>query len=242
MSIASVQLFSEGLGKRTMYNVILPEEGEGPFPVLIQLHGFSDDCNSWIQHSNLVRYAAAYPMVVVLPDGGTSRYLNLESGGRYGEQRYEDHIMRDISGHVRRHFNVTDGPWAIGGLSMGGYGGMRLGLKYPETFASIWAHSGSYRVPDIEPPFFTEFDDADIFRHADRLADADRYPVISFDCGVDDELLDLNRKLHVHLDTIGVAHHYAEHPGAHTWDYWDRHVREALEQHARVLGKKGKAN
>lgn len=236
MSIASVQLFSEGLGKRTTYNVILPEQGEGPFPVVIQLHGFSDDYNSWIQNSNLARYAADYPLVVVLPDGGTSRYLNLESGGRYGKQRYEDLIMRDIPQHLRRNFNVTNGPWAIGGLSMGGYGAMRLGLKYPDVFGSIWSHSGSYRVPEIEPPFFTDVEDADVFAHANRVASAGQPPVISFDCGVDDDLLDLNRKFHRHLETIGLEHHYAEHPGAHTWDYWDAHVREALAQHILVLG------
>lgn len=235
MSVASIQLFSEGLARRTAYNAILPEKGEGPFPVVMMLHGFSDDCNSWIQRSSLPRYAAEYPMLIVLPDGGTSRYLNLNAGGRYGQQRNEDHIMQDVIGHVRRMFNVTAGPWGIGGLSMGGYGAMRLGLKYPEVFGSIWAHSGSYRVPEIEPPFFTDFEDADVRVHAERVAASGEAPVISFDCGVDDFLIDDNRSFHAYLDEIGLRHHYAEHPGEHTWDYWDAHVREALAQHARVL-------
>ena len=237
MGVASVQFRSEALGKRTTYEVILPEVGEGPFPVLMQLHGLSDDHGAWVQRSNLVRYVAAYPMIVVLPDGGTSGYLNWKSGERLWKQRYEDLLIRDIPGHLERNFRVRSGPWAIGGLSMGGYGAMRLGLKYPEKFASIWAHSSAFHIGQAlsEAPI-EDHADALVTAHADRVVTLDERPEISFDCGVDDELLAYNRDFHTYLDTIGLAHHYAEHPGAHTWDYWDLHVHEALQQHARVLG------
>ncbi len=56
--------------------------------------------------------------------------------------------------------------------------------------------------------------------------------MITFDFGVDDELIGYNREFHDHLDTIGLEHTYLEYPGAHTWDYWDEHVPEALAQHA----------
>lgn len=73
MSIAAVQFRSEVMNKRVTYNAILPDSGKGPFPVLmIQLHGLSDDSNSWIQNSNLARHVANPPLVVILPDGGTS--------------------------------------------------------------------------------------------------------------------------------------------------------------------------
>jgi S-formylglutathione hydrolase FrmB len=232
-----MEFFSNGLGKGAGYNVILPDEGEGPFPVLIQLHGLTDDSNTWIQRSNIVRHVAEYPFVVVFPDGGTSAYLNWKDAGRLGRQNYEDLIINDISAHVKRHFHVTDGPWAIGGLSMGGFGAMRLGLKYADRFASIWAHSSkliwgeAYDIGLLKEPH-----DVDVFRHAERVATLDRKPVISFDCGVDDELIGENRAFRDHLERIGLEHHYAEHSGGHTWDYWDDHVREAIAQHARVLG------
>lgn len=83
-------------------------------------------------------------------------------------------------------------------------------------------------------------DDASVLVQSERLKarlDAgERGPVIAFDCGVDDELIGPNRELHQHMDALGLHHHYAEHPGAHEWDYWDEHVREALAQHARALG------
>src|SRR5690606_17017313 len=82
MSTARVQFFSEGLGKWTSYNVILPDDGDGPFPVLLQLHGLSDDADAWLQRSNLVRHVAGLPLVVVLPDGGTSGYVNWKASDR----------------------------------------------------------------------------------------------------------------------------------------------------------------
>lgn len=237
MSVATIQFHSQALGKRVSYEAILPDVGEGPFPVLIQLHGLTEDASGWIQRSNLVRYVEGYPFLVVLPDGGTSGYLNWRDSGRFAKGRYEDLIVTDIAGHVRRHFKVTAGAWAIGGLSMGGYGAMRLGLKYPELFASIWAHSSAFHIGDVvDPGMVEDVADASVFRHAERAAARGTSRAIAFDCGVDDEgLIDHNRKLHALMTTLGLPHHYAEHPGGHTWEYWDAHVREALAQHARVL-------
>ena len=90
-----------------------------------------------------------------------------------------------------------------------------------------------------------------IFAHSSRLAEsADDHdvgvvaqrmervtmPALAFDCGVDDHLIDDSRRFHARLDALGVPHQYREHPGAHTWEYWDEHVREALAWHVRVLG------
>jgi S-formylglutathione hydrolase FrmB len=240
MTVANVRFFSDALGKWTRYNVILPDEGEGPFPVLVQLHGLTDDCDAWIERSNLVRHVADMPLVVVLPDGGTSAYLNWKASDRLNKHRYEDLIVTDIPAHLKRHFNVTDGPWAIGGLSMGGYGAVRLGLKYPDRFASIYAHSSAFRIDEalrsLDEALVENVGDADVYVHAAALAERNQRPVIAFDCGVGDRLIDHNRRFHEHLQSLNIDHHYAEFEGGHEWDYWDLHVREALAQHANVLG------
>ena len=67
MTVANIRFFSDALGKWTRYNAILPDVGEGPYPVLMQLHGLSDDEDSWIERSNLVRYVGK------LPNGSVSR-------------------------------------------------------------------------------------------------------------------------------------------------------------------------
>lgn len=237
MNVAQVEFFSESLKQHVSYNVILPVSGTGPFPVLLQLHGYTDDHFAWLRRSSLVRHAEPYPLIIVLPNGGTSFYLNLTSAGRFGVRRYEDFIVQDLPRQVNDTFHAKEGPWAIGGLSMGGFGAMRLGLKYPDRFASIWAHSGAYEMRDRDG-LFTEVEDpedADVFTWVARTAKRDHPPVVSFDCGTDDELLDENRLLDRRMTAAGLAHTYQEHPGAHTWDYWDEHVQEALAQHARVL-------
>jgi S-formylglutathione hydrolase FrmB len=237
MGLTTVQFLSAALGKSTTYQVILPETGEGPFPVLMQLHGLSDDCNAWIQRSNLIGHVEKLPLIVVLPDGGTSGYLNWKSPERLGKQNYEDLLINDIPAHLRRHFNVRPGPWVIGGLSMGGYGAMRLGLKYSDRFASIAAHSSAFHIGNMAGSgFLTDPPDALLNPHADRVVTGKQRPLISFDCGVDDELLQYNRDFDAYLTKIGLEHTYHEYVGAHTWDYWDEHVVEALKQHANVLG------
>jgi len=234
MSVVTVQFLSPALGKQVEYTVLLPDVGEGPFPVLLQLHGLSDTHRSWVQRSNIVRHVERLPMIVVFPDGGTSGYVNWPSPERLGKQNYEDLLVKDIPTHLARHFQVRPGRWAIGGLSMGGYGSMRLGLKYPEQFGSIWAHSAAFRLGErIDDPFVLDRADLDVFALAEKLVDGSATPLISFDCGVDDvPLIEHNRELHAHLNSLGLAHHYAEHPGAHTWEYWDTHVQEAIAQHA----------
>lgn len=238
MTTAALTFFSPALNQHVGYNVILPDRGDGPFPVLVQLHGLTDDHHAWIQRSNLVRYVERLPLIVVLPNGGTSGYFNWISGDRVFQNRFEDLVVEDIPAHLRRHFHVSGGPWAIGGLSMGGYGAMRIGLKHPDRFASIWSHSSAFCIDHLaDPAMVDDPQDAGVFWHAEQLVASGRErPVISFDCGVDDELIQDNRDLHAHMDRIGLAHTYAEYPGAHTWEYWDLHVREALEQHGRVLG------
>lgn len=239
MTVANIRLFSHGLGMWTRYNIILPDSGEGPFPVLIQLTGLGGDCDTWIERTNLVRYVANLPLIVVLPDGGTSAYLNWKASDRLNQHRSEDLLMQDIPAHLRRHFHVAEGPWAIGGLSMGAYGAMRLGLKYPDFFASIYAHSAAFRVEEVmeplDPTLVADVKDANVYHHADALVERDQQPVIAFDCGVDDRLLEHNRRFHERLQRLNIKHRYAEFAGGHDWDYWDLHVQEALEQHARVL-------
>ncbi len=87
-------------------------------------------------------------------------------------------------------------------------------------------------MPDLTPE---TLDDADLLARTERAVVCPDRPRLSFDCGTEDPLLEENRAFHRHLARIGYPHHYAEHPGGHTWAYWDEHVREAICQHLAVL-------
>lgn len=229
MNLATIQFSSPTLMRTVTYTAILPNDQQGPAPVVLQLHGYFGTHTDWLYASNLLRHAASYPFIIVLPSGENSWYQNLNPA-----MRYETFIVQDLWEHVHRTFQVRSGPWAIGGLSMGGYGALRLGCKYPGQFASIYAHSSAFPVEGEEPPvFFGE--DPNVYDVVERMTASAGRPVIGFDCGTEDQFIQQNRRMHGHLEKLGVAHTYAEYPGGHTWDYWDAHVPTALAQHARVL-------
>jgi S-formylglutathione hydrolase FrmB len=242
MIIGTIQMKSRALDRTVTYTILLPdpaEVGEGPYPVLVQLHGRNGNHTRWLYNSNLHTYAKNLPLIIVLPDGANSLWANLHS-----TLRYEDFVVQDLWEHINATFPVRkDSPWAIGGLSMGGYGAIHLGLKYPEKYCSIYAHSSVIPTYDelltswmeqltfITPERAT---DLDCYHLAEEIEPA-KLPRLSFDCGTEDGLLEHNQRFHAHLQELGLAHSYAEYPGAHTWDYWDLHVQEALRQHAEVL-------
>ena len=141
----------------------------------------------------------------------------------------------------------------IGGLSMGGYGALRLALEHPERYVSANSHSGAllYGARDgvRDPSPLTPAEQRQIFGDTpagsahDLLALAARakaagghLPKLLIDCGTEDHLLADSRAVRDELRRLGVPHEYAEHPGAHEWDYWETHLPDALAFHARALG------
>ncbi len=241
-----VGFFGDAIGKQTDMTVLLPQdaEGAGPYPVLYLLHGLSDDDTIWTRRTSLERYVSGMPLILVMPDGGRGFYTDARNG-----YAYESHIMEDVIGFVERFLPAVPerNGRAIGGLSMGGYGAMKLALKHPDRFCSAVVHSSVFDIQRLlqDSEHADELalifgDDAaeggnDPFRLAQE-ADPEALPVIRFDCGTDDRLIDHNRAFHAHLEELGVEHEYGEFPGGHEWAYWDRRVQEALQFHARALG------
>jgi S-formylglutathione hydrolase FrmB len=187
----------------------------------------------------MLYYTQALPFIVILPDGAQSRWAN----GGPPFTAYEDFLMEELSQHVRHTFPATGGKWAIGGNSMGGFGAVRLGLKYPQRFYSIWSHFGGFPTADTLPEHWYwsgSTADLDCYTLADQV-DPQTMPLLSFDCGTDDHLLEDNRRFHAFLKARGIPHTYREHPGGHSWDYWDTHVQEALQQHRDALHQGGQS-
>lgn len=239
------------LQKMTSATVILPEGKEpGPFPVFYLLHGLSDDHTAWVRRSNVERYVESWPMIVVMPNGERSFYTDSKANPRAA---FETFIVRALIGYVDRVFQTIPSREGrvIGGLSMGGYGALKLALKHPDMFRAAVSHSGAvtFATKPIadEPTWRAEWqpifgDDApggleDIFAIAER-ADRATLPAMRIDCGIDDFLIEDNRELHEHLTKLGVEHEYAEYPGAHEWSYWDTHVQDAIAFFGRELGIK----
>ena len=247
MAFATLQYHSRSLNKASSLNIVFPDDPAIPRPwsVFYLLHGLSDDHSIWMRRTSIERYVAGLPLVVVMPDGGRGWYTNAVEG-----YAHEDDLIKDIVGLVDRTFPVKaerEGR-AIGGLSMGGYGAVKVGLKHHEMFCSVTSHSGALAFvrkemkklkelsPEAERVFGPTPKDGpeDPFAIVQRI-DHGRVPAMRIDCGVDDFLIEHNREFHKHLDGLHIPHEYQEFPGAHDWAYWDRHVQEAIAFHARNL-------
>ena len=239
MALARLQYFSKALRKQTAVNLILPEATVEPAVPWLLLHGMSDDETMWARRTSLERDVEGLPVVVAMPDGGRGFYVDGPNGGSAFLSALADELPAMLSSYLRLREE-----WAVGGLSMGGYGAVRFGLENPERFRSVHAHSAALgfghdprygEVPDLAPLL-----DADGTSPANDLyalaATSTRRPALRVDCGTEDFLLEDNRLFHAHLEGLGFAHDYAEFPGAHDWSYWDRHVRDQLAFHRKNLG------
>ena len=246
MALCEMKYFSQALQKATAATVIVPESLNKPFSVYYLLHGLSDDHTIWQRRTSIERYVQGLPLIVVMPDGGRGFYCDAEAG-----MAWETSLIQDLVPFIDNTFPTVperDGRF-VGGLSMGGYGAVKVALRYPEMFCSANSHSGALGFAhwplstDPKDKFAVEFRRVigdnpaggpnDLFALANSVKPGMR-PAISIDCGTGDFLLDANRAFHKHLDEIGYAHTYAEYPGDHVWSYWDDHVQNALTFHMKA--------
>jgi S-formylglutathione hydrolase FrmB len=244
MAFATIQYFSRSLQLASSFNVVFPDDPaiKPPWAAFYLLHGLSDDHSIWARRSRIEWYVEGLPLVVVMPYGGRGWYTNAVNPPRY---KYEDDLVRDVIGLVDRTFPVKAerSGRAIGGLSMGGYGAVKLGLKYPDLFTSVTSHSGALAFPrrpeeaaELSLEFTSIFGDhpeggpEDPFALAAELSPG-RAPALRIDCGDEDFLIEHNREFHRHLDDLGIAHEYEEFSGTHDWNYWDAHVQDAIKFH-----------
>lgn len=246
MALLELKTFSPALQKQHCLNVIHPDRGvPGPYHVMLLLHGLSDDHSIWLRQTNIERYVEGLPLLVVMPDGGRGFYCDAVQG--YG---YFTAIAHELPELIRHLFH-PEGNWCTTGLSMGGYGALRIALGRPDLFESAYSLSGAvlfgrdYPALDGRDEAFSQemiriTGPVDAPGGKDdllHLAQTARHlPKIKFDCGDKDFLLEQNRAFHAGLEESRIPHEYVEHPGDHNWPYWDEHVRDALVFHRKNLG------
>jgi S-formylglutathione hydrolase FrmB len=236
--------FSRALQREQPYAWFAPPSWDGTlteatprYPLLVLLHGLGGGHQDWAQNTRIARYAAEQEMVIAFPDGGDGWYTNAVEDG----PRCEDDLVQDFLPHLQATLPLLPPGkhWAIGGLSMGGYGALKIALKRPDLFLFAVSHSGALEQPKTPQPH-PVFGDPN--RHsAQRRAEYPAYlaelalcrwpserPRLYFDCGESDALREENQRFADHLRFLGYPHTYREMPGYHTWPYWNRAFRTAL--------------
>lgn len=146
--VTTVELYSPAVDRTMKYNIVLPpdyETSDERYPVLYLLHGLSQNYTSWSRLGAPFYAREIGRLIVVMPDGGDSWYVNWAESAEGQKNDWEDHIVRDVVSHVDANYRTIaqrEGR-AIAGLSMGGYGALTIGLRNSEMFISIGSTSGA---------------------------------------------------------------------------------------------------
>lgn len=254
MAYLQCSFFSRALRTNTNINVIIPSpEVKGwtfspgmKFQTLYLFHGTYSSCDDWVLKSRIELYAQKRLLAVVMPSAGNSFYQDMHHGEKYLTFITEELInfaQTVFPLSLKREDNFT------AGLSMGGYGALKAALTKPEQFACAASLSGAVDTAalfadyiegeDEEPlrpmdifgdPVHLEGTDADIFHLIKKLKDEGRQvPKLFLSCGTEDFLYQCHLGAKEKLKNLGIDAHIEEHPGAHTWDYWDTHIQRVLD-------------
>ena len=252
---------SKVLGKNVNYTVYLPADystSQRTYPVVYLLHGFTDDNTGWLQFGEINRYADKAiadgiipPMIIVMPNGDSSFYINSYDG----KENYEDFFVNEFMPAVEKEFRIKAEKKyrGVAGLSMGGYGTLIYALKHPDLFAAaapfsaaVWDDDAISSMPDANYDVVigklfgkglkgksrltkTWYDNAILKIVADKSADELKKVRYWIDCGDDDFLIKGNCLLHIALTEKKVPHEFRVRDGAHNWTYWRTGITDALQ-------------
>lgn len=210
-------------------------------PVVILLHGVYGSAWAWSQKGgahitakNLIDAATIQPMILAMPSDGMwgdgSAYLP------HNGLDFENWIVKDVTDAIIELIpEASDkSDFFISGLSMGGFGALRLGAKYHQLFKGISAHSSITSLAQmtnfVEEPLvnYKQLSKTDENVLETILTYRNHLPPLRFDCGSEDLLIEPNRQLHQNLKVTNIPHEYFEFSGAHEWQYWVKHLKDTL--------------
>lgn len=263
MALIQMTMFSESLQVSTDVNIMIPtpnpidpEESDRSYfqegveyPVLYLLHGTHGDRGDWLRYTSIERYAQKAKIIVVCPSGNNSFYQDMVIGGRYF-----NFLTEELPAYMRIMFPVSKERenTFIGGLSMGGFGAMNLGIRRPDLYGSVICLSagiGSYAMVGtnkyehnpydvapwpfkaiLPPPFDgsgSPLDDIPILKK--HVESGTKLPRIYLAIGTEDFIYEAAQKTRKSMDDLGVSYTYDEGPGYHDWIFWDTYIQRAID-------------
>jgi S-formylglutathione hydrolase FrmB len=261
MALLQVNFMSKSLMRKVPILVVLPvdkvnlpgmseitDNRNNSFKTLYLLHGIFGNYTDWVSETRIQRLSEERNLVVVMPSGENSFYLDQpESGNFYGE-----FIGKELVDITRKMFPLSKRreDTFIAGLSMGGYGAIRNGLKYHETFGYIAGLSSALILEQMLDESFQEIAyEKSCFGNPQEAILSDKnpkvlvkdikekmkkdpsvhFPKMYMACGTEDDLINSNRDFRDFLMENNVDLTYEEGPGAHTWDFWDTYIEKVLD-------------
>ena len=205
------------------------------YPLVILLHGNGDDQTAWTEvgraHQmldNLIHQKKIAPMLVAMPYGHPVPLEEKRKSKDYGTRNNRAmtaDIVNDLLPLLTQHYNITQQPAerAVVGLSMGGGQAIHAGLSHPELFEWVGAFSAAAPEGTLKEqhPQLAQ----------GTLSDAnDNRKLLWIACGVDDSLLERNRKFVGELVRLAIPYQYEETQGGHSWPVWRDYLPKFLGQ------------
>ncbi|RKR14325.1 S-formylglutathione hydrolase FrmB [Maribacter vaceletii] len=219
-----------------------PVKNAKDLPIVLLLHGVYGSAWIWSQKTGvhitaweMMQKGTLKPMIIAMPSDGLwgdgSAYLP------HNQRNFEKWIVEDVPNAILENIDATskNSNLYIGGLSMGGFGALNLGIKHAPKFKAVSGHSSITSFEQmslfVEEPLH-EYDALkkeipSVFKTI--IESKNKLPKFRFDCGKEDILIEHNRKLHQQLEEENIAHIYEEFPGKHEWPYWTEHVIDTLQ-------------
>ncbi len=254
MAEININFYSNQLKRKVTFTGIIPSDRpdlpgwpsceEGPYKALYLLHGYSGNQYDWISGSIISELAMKYNIAVFMPSGENNFYIDDESLGAY----YTKFVGEELVEVTRKLFPISKDKkdTFIGGFSMGGYGALRTGILYPQTFGKIMAISSALIVKDIQgmaPDFRDAFADYNyysrVFGDLDNILESDKnleyiinqslmdkvnLPQILMACGTEDFLRDNNKDFSEFLESKNIKHELYLSEGIHNWTFINKNL------------------
>jgi putative tributyrin esterase len=237
VALHDVAFHSAALNREMQYRVILPASVEPgrKLPVVYLLHGAGGGFRDWSNYSDVSRFAEA-GLILVMPEGDYSYFMN---AAERPQDRYEDYIVQDLAQDAGAKFPTASDRQnhAIIGVSMGGFGAIKIALSHPDLFAFAGALSPAIDVPRrrfsirriqqsqaLNSIFGTwgsatrRDDDPFLIARSVNPAEA---PYLFLACGDAESLLSPNREFAAVLEHQHLQHEFHVAPGGHDWNQWN---------------------
>ena len=132
------------------------------YPVVYVLHGYTDSDDRWFglkQHfinvpavtDKALASGSTREMILVMPNAYTAYQGSMSTSVTTGD--WDRFVSEELVAYIDSHYRTIAGVASRGlaGHSMGGYGTIKIGMKHPEVFSSIYILSPCCMIPNLNP-------------------------------------------------------------------------------------------